>query len=538
MDKGDPVTTPLRPYQSDLRAGIYERWRHSRNVLAVSPTGSGKTVLFSDILSSYPGASCAIAHRAELVSQISLALARNGVRHGIVAPKSTCRNVVAIHMAELGHTLYDPGARCRVAGVDSLPRLAADPWAAQVGLWIQDEAHHVLRGNKWGAAVAMFPNARGLGVTATPTRADGKGLGSHADGVFDSMVCGPSMRDLIAAGYLTDYRVFCPPSDLDLSGVGTAAGGDFSPEPLRQAVHRSHIVGDVVSHYLRIACGRLGVTFAVDIEAATDQCAAFRAAGVAAEVVTSRTPDALRISILRRFRSREVLQLVNVDLFGEGFDLPALEVVSMARPTQSYGLYVQQFGRALRPLEGKAEAVIIDHVGNVVRHGLPDKPRVWSLDRRERRSNGGSTIPLRVCPGCTRPYERSYVSCPYCGHTPEPAGRSSPAEVDGDLIELSPEVLARMRSEVAAVDNAPRFPQGVAPEVTGAIRKRHAERQQAQQALRGAMALWGGVGARPVDVRRAQREFFLRYGVDVMSAQALGRAEAEALEARVRGDLS
>lgn len=501
-------------------------------------TVTHNTVLFSDLLAGYSGASCAIAHRAELVSQISLALARNGVRHGIVAPDSTCRNIVAIHMAELGRSWYDPGSRVRVAGVDSLPRLERDPWAQQVGLWIQDEAHHVLRDNKWGRAVAMFPNARGLGVTATPTRADGRGLGAHADGVFERMVVGPTMRELIEAGYLTDYRVFCPPSDLDLSDVTVTAGGDFSPEPLRKAVHRSHIVGDVVSHYRRIAPGRLGVTFAVDVESATEQCAAFRAAGVPAEVVTSKTPDALRIAILRRFRAREVLQLVNVDLFGEGFDLPAIEVVSMARPTQSYGLYVQQFGRALRPLEGKAHALVIDHVGNVVRHGLPDKPRVWSLDRRERRSNAGSTIPLRICPQCTQPYERVNVSCPWCGHTPEPVGRSTPAEVDGDLIELSPEVLARMRGEVARVDGAPWFPQGLEPLAQAGLRKRHAERQQAQHQLREAIALWGGVGARPADVRRAQREFFHRFHIDVMSAQALGRPEAEALEAQVRADLT
>jgi DNA repair protein RadD len=531
------VTTPLRPYQAALRDGVYSQWQHVRNVLAVAPTGAGKTVLFSNILSDYPGASVAIAHRAELVSQISLALARNGVRHGIVAPTATCRNVVAIHMAELGRSWYDPGARCRVAGVDSLPKLVGDPWSAQVGLWIQDEAHHVLKDNKWGRAVAMFPNAHGLGVTATPLRADGKGLGSHADGVFDAMVVGPTMRELIADGYLTDYRVFAPPSTLHREDIAVTAGGDFDRTQLREATRRSTVLGDVVTHYLRIAPGKLGVTFADSIENATDIASRFRASGVPAEVLTGKTPDALRIAILRRFRAREVLQLVNVALLDEGFDCPAIEVVSDASATESYGRYAQRFGRMLRLLEGKRFGIYVDHVGNVVRHGLPDKARVWSLDRRERRSNGGSTIPLRICPQCTQPYERVHVSCPWCGHMPEPAGRASPAQVDGDLCELSPEVLARMRGEVSALDAAPRFPQGLSELAYAGIRNRHLERQQAQHALRETMALWGGVGARPADVRRAQREFFHTFGIDVMSAQALGRPEAEALEQRVRGNL-
>jgi superfamily II DNA or RNA helicase len=247
------------------------------------PTGAGKTVMFSDVLREYPGYSCACAHRQELVGQISLALARQEVRHSILAPDTVVRNIVRIHHEEVGRSFYEANARCHVAGVDTLIRLPpSSPWLPQVGLWVMDEAHHVLRENKWGRAIAMFPNARGLGVTATPLRADGKGLGAHADGPFESMIQGPTMRELIRAGHLTDYRPFCPPSDLDLSDVPTSAGGDYSPEPLRKAVHRSHIVGDVVSTYLRLARGKLGVTFAVDIDHATEIAQAYRDAGVPA----------------------------------------------------------------------------------------------------------------------------------------------------------------------------------------------------------------------------------------------------------------
>jgi len=540
-DTRRPMSIALRPYQSQLVAEIAQAWAEgARNVLAVSPTGSGKTVLLSALLQQHRGAACVIAHRQELVSQISLALARNNIRHSLMAGASTVANIVGIHMSELGRSWYDPSAVVRVAGVDTLVRApASDPWMRQVSLWVCDEAHHLCRDTKWGRAIAMLPNARGLGVTATPVRTDGKGLGRHADGVIDAMVRGPSMRDLIGAGYLTDYRIFAPRSDLDLRDVPTGASGDYSPAPLRQAVRRSRITGDVVQHYKRIAAGKLGVTFAVDVETAIEICDEYRAAGVPAEVVSAKTPDSLRIAILRRFKARQVLQLVNVDLFGEGFDLPAIEVVSMARPTMSYGLFVQQFGRALRPMDGKRHALIIDHVGNTIRHGLPDAPREWSLDRRERRASSKSdAIPLRACPQCTQVYERVHRACPYCAHAPEPAGRSGPEQVDGDLCELSPEALARLRGDVAAVDGAPRIPQGAGPEVVGAIRKRHRERQEAQAALRETMALWGGVRRDAgEDERTAQRRFWLRYGVDVLGAQALGAREAEALRGRICNDL-
>lgn len=531
----------LRPDQQQVKAGIYAAWgAGQRNTLAVMPTGAGKTVTFSDILHEYPGFSCACAHRQELVGQISLALARQEVRHSIVAPDNVVRNIVRIHHEEVGRSFYEANARCHVAGVDTLIRLPpSSPWLPQVGLWVMDEAHHVLRENKWGRAVAMFPNARGLGVTATPLRADGKGLGLHADGLFESMVQGPTMRELIRMGHLTDYRCYAPPSDLDLSDVPTSAGGDFSPEPLRKAVHRSHIVGDVVSTYLRLARGKLGVTFAVDIEHATEIAQAYRDAGVPAEVVSSRTPDHLRAAILRRFRNREILQLVNVDLFGEGFDLPAIEVVSMARPTQSYGLYVQQFGRALRLMAGKLWAIIIDHVGNIKRHGLPDARRVWSLERRDRRGSGTDDVmPVRTCGNCGASYEAFRTGCPYCRKKPEPAGRGRPEEVDGDLQELTPEVLARMRGEAESVFYAPRIPNGMPQIGVRRFINAHEDRQQAVLSLREAIMLYGGARHADGDTdAEMQRRFFHTFGVDVLSAQALQRAEAADLEARVRARL-
>src|SRR6185437_5975157 len=321
----------LRPYQEDVLTKIYSAWNNgARNVLAQLATGGGKTVLLAKIIKDNDGMAIAIAHRVELVSQISLTLARHGISHNIIAQKPAIREICALHLTEVGRSYYDPLSRkCVVAGVDTLIKMNNEPLFKKINLVIQDEAHHVLRDNKWGKAAALFPNARGFYPTATPVRADGRGLGRHADGIIDEMVLGCPMRELINLGFLTDYRIFAPPSDLDLTEVPISASGDYSPPKLRHAVHKSHITGDVVSHYKRIADGKLGVTFAVDIKAATEIAEEFRKQDVTAEVISSKTPDLLRASIMRKFRNREILQIVNVDLLGEGVDVPAIEVVSM-----------------------------------------------------------------------------------------------------------------------------------------------------------------------------------------------------------------
>lgn len=549
------IAFKLRPAQQRLISGIETAWSSgATNVCAVAPTGFGKTVTFSAIVERMSAPTCLIAHRQELVSQISLALARSGVRHSIVAPPAVVRTICQLHQYELGRQWYEPNAKVRVAGVGTLVRHnPSDPWLKQVALWVLDEAHHGTVGTQWHKAIQMFPHARGLGMTATPTRADGKGLGRHADGFFDALVLGPSLREVIAEGHLTEYRIFAPPAAaLDLAAVPVSAGGDWSPEPLRAAVHKASITGDVVRHYLRHAAGKRGITFAVDIEAAGELAAAYRAAGVPAECVSGKTPDMLRAQILRKLRTGEILQVTNCDLFGEGFDLPAIESVSMARPTQSFGLFVQQAGRGLRLMEGKDRALLIDHVGNVQRHAVARWDdaagrtvvdlcyRNWTLDRRDRKASNKSTdaIPTRVCPGCTQPYERSLVACPYCGHAVEPAGRSAPEQVDGDLHELDPTALRGLVARVQQV-NAPTIvpPQGLSGPALGALNKRHAERLEAQQALQDAMARWGGIGRRLGREREGQKEFFLRFGVDVLTAQTLGASEARDLEARVRQDL-
>ncbi|MGL5775334.1 MAG: DEAD/DEAH box helicase [Aeromonas veronii] len=552
----DAVARPkLRPYQQQVRDGVEHNWAAGvQNVLAILPTGGGKTVVFSSVLADEQAASVAVAHRQELVSQISLALARNRVRHRIVGPQNVVKMIVRLHMEEVGASYYDANSRCAVAGVDTLIRRGEQlaNWLPTVKLWVMDEAHHVLRDNKWGKAVQMFPSARGLGVTATPCRADGNGLGRHADGVFDTMVIGPTMRDLIDAGFLTEYRIFAPPSTFRREDVAVSATtGDFNLDKMRKAVAGSSLVahdektitGDIVQHYKRIASGKLGVTFVPDIAAAEEVARQYCDAGVPAEIITGKTSDDDRYRMMRDFRNRKIMQLVSVDVLGEGVDVPAIEVVSMGRPTESYSLYAQQFGRALRLLDGKTHALIIDHVGNVARHGLPDAPREWSLDRRERRSSGKfDAAPVRTCLACTAVFERFMDACPFCGEPiPQPAQRSGPEFVDGDLYELDAATLAQMRSSLERVDMDPSdyrdllTRQGVPQIGIMANVKRHIARQETVGTLRDILALWGGYErAAGLSDKEIMRKFYLTYGVDLWTAQTLKQDEMLSLAERVQ----
>ncbi len=548
--------TQLRPYQVKAVRDIYSEWdKGHKNVMLVLPTGAGKTVVFSDIINNHNGNSCVVAHRQELVSQISLALGRVKVKHRIIGPKNVVKLCVRVQMDELGVHYYDGNARCAVAGVRTLTskkqKIELSDWCKSVTLYVQDEAHHVLVKNEWGKGIRMCPNTKMLGVTATACRADGHGLGSDSDGLFDKLVVGPGMRDLINEGYLTDYRIFSPPSDLLVDGKA-GGSGDYSNSQLKEASKNSHIVGDVVEHYQRIAAGMLGVTFATDVETATDIAKKFNDAGIPAAMVCAKTKDSERIAIIRKFKNRELMQLVNVDLFGEGFDLPAIEVISMARPTESFSLYIQQFGRALRIMDGKKFAIIIDHVGNVIRHGLPDTHRVWSLDRRDKRGSGVSdAIPVRVCIGkkqngiiCNATYTRILKICPECGYAPIPADRSSPEHVDGDLVELDAETLAEMRGDIDKVDMPKEEFRALCARkhmpIIGqhANVKRHVATQEMQEALRASMTWWSGY---QVALGRSASEgdmrFYFRFGIDKMSAQALKAKDALVLANKVNEHL-
>lgn len=561
----------LRWYQQDLKHAANDAWGAHANVLAVMPTGAGKTVFFASVIADHVGASCCIAHRSELIEQISMALARFGVRHRIIGPDKLVRAICKQHLDELGVCYYDPTARAGVASVQSLTpsRVKAESrWMAQVTLWVTDEAHHCLRENQWGKAALLFPQAKGLGVTATPIRADGKGLGRHASGVFDILVKGPSMRDLIDWGYLTDYRVIVSETHIDLAGVGVGVDGDYVLDrgKGKAAVRKSTLVGDVVGTYQKWALGKQAVVFASDTDTSFDMAAQFRAAGITSEHVDGMTDPDERRAIMKRFRSRVTKVLCNVGLVSEGFDVPGIEVVILASKTISFSKHAQQVGRALRLLlqselmarwddlsvpdrlahiaaSSKSKALVIDHVGSFLdpRLGLPDAKNDWTLDDQERGASSGPTdvIPNRAClnPGCLSPYLRSLPCCPYCGTKPKPhSGRSGPAAVDGDMLELDEALLRVMRDAVAQVAmpnevfRAQQHIRSLPSSWAMSNVKKHDAHRQAQSELQSAMAWWGGEqrAAGRTDSELFRR-FFLIFGHDWLSAQALDREGMEKL---------
>lgn len=532
------MSTPIFTLRADQSKLIADYRLEGGNVILVAPTGFGKTVVMGKLALESTVPSVAIAHRHELVGQISTAIARFGVPHNIIASQSSVNFCIQKHVRDFGRSFYSPRAPFTVASVDTLAARADSlaQWANQIGFWMIDECHHVLGNNKWGKAIAMFPRARGVGFTATPVRADRKSLARAQGGVFDSMVVGPPMRDLINRGSLCDYRIFAPPQSIDRSAIAIGASGDFSGASMRKEAHESKIVGDIVAHYCKIAPGKRGITFVVDVEQAVEVAAAYREAGIPAECVSAKTPEFVRDAVFQKFVNGTILQLVNVDLFGEGVDVPAVEVVSMGRPTESYGLYVQQFGRAIRSLPGKTHGTIIDHVGNVRRHGLPDAPRVWSLVQEERgrkQERDPDTMPITACVKCFSAYEAVRKDCPFCGHVAEPEGRSRPEFVDGDLFEIDPETLAQMRGEVAQIDQP--NPITVVDGRTAGMAKNWDARQLAQADLRATIALWAGIQR---DLGRPDseiyRRFFHGYGIDILSAQTLGAADARELKERIK----
>lgn len=546
----------LRPDQFQLKAEVYTDWNAgARNVLAVLPTGGGKSVIVSDVvLDGYNiGMQQVIAaHRTELTGQMSLHIARRGIKHRIIAPNKVISQVIAEHRREFnGYSFVNPDANCTVAAVDTLNARAKDleRWAKQIDQWIIDEAHHLLLENKWGRATGLFPNARGLGVTATPRRADGKGLGRHHDGVFDTMRIGPDMRTLINLGALTDYEIAIPDSDFHIDDDDLPPGGDYTVKKMREASKRSHIVGDVVKEYIKRAYGKRGICFATDVETANEIAQNFNNAGIPTAAVSAETPAEVRADYIRRFRDGRLWMLVNVDLFGEGFDVPAVEVVIMARPTASLAVYLQQFGRALRVLFGKLYGLIIDHVSNWKRHGFPDKPHYWTLDRRDKkakREKDPEEMPLTACRNCSRPYELFHPKCPHCGHAPEltPVERTKIECVDGDLILLDRDKLAQMRAAIElpspqAVGTAAGYAAG--PLAAAGAVNRQIEKIQAHKRLDDAICQWAGVQrALGRSDQSSYRRFYHAAGIDVVGALDASRTrqDYEALALKVEGWIS
>lgn len=532
-------TIQLFVHQKAFKQDVRASWQAGhRNVLGVSPTGSGKSVIVTDFVLDYHVSgmrTAVIAHRNELVSQMSCHLANRGIEHRIIASDKTVTKIQQNHREKFGRSFVNPTSNTSVVGVDTLisRKERLKEWAKQIDLWVVDEAHHVVGNdrtdrNKWGKAVAMFSNALGLGVTATPERADGQGLGSHVDSCFDDMVLGPGTSWLIENHFLCDYEIVCPLSDLKVDDLKKSKDGDWSSKTLKKASKESKIVGDVIGNYVKYALGRQAIVFATDIETANELAEKFNVVGVRAASVNGKSDDSYREQSVRAFEKGDLQVLVNVDLFDEGFDVPSCGVVIMARPTASLGKYLQMVGRVLRYEEGKT-ALIIDHVSNVIRHGLPDKKRAWSLERVERKSKkvkDPDEIELTRCvnPGCNRPYEKFRIACPYCGQMkpmPEPKSRSVPM-VEGDLMLLDKAMLARMRAsiELETGEDVGKRVAAVAGSFAGrGVCNRQNEKIAAQKELFDAIAQWAAVGRQNgFTDRELYKKFYLTTGQDVLTA--------------------
>ena len=447
------MTIQLRDYQAEAVNLVRQAFAAGRRApLLVLPTGGGKTTIFSYVTDSAAKKARTVyllCHRAELVKQIAATLARFGCQHQIIAPGPIVRQSQVEQFRAHGRTFVHHGARVFVASVQTLvKRLDAYP---KPDLIVIDEAHHLTTDSTWGRIVEHFPDARLLPVTATPIRLDGRGLGVGAGGVADDLIMGPTMADLIEGGFLSRYRIFAPPNALDLKGVRTRAG-DYAKDQLATAVDKPSITGDAVEHYQRLAAGKRAVVFCVSVAHAQHVAAEFKQAGVPSEFLDG-TLDALeRDRIIKRFKAGETLVLSSCDIVSEGFDLPAIEVAILLRPTQSLALYLQQVGRALRTFPGKTEAIILDHVGAVMTHGLPDEEREWTLDgerKSGKRKAADDDEPgidrITTCPKCFT-IHLPEPSCPTCGHV-YPVRARQIEQTDGALQELTSDQLEIMRRQ-------------------------------------------------------------------------------------------
>lgn len=409
---------PLRDYQHALmRRAALAMLAGYRRILVQLPTGGGKTEMAKaavrsallQLMRAY-----FLVHRKELIDQTSASFERSGIPHGFIASGRP----------------FDPTAAAVLAGVQTLVNRLDSIQAPDLA--IVDEAHHAVAAS-WDDILQAFEDDGSfiLALTATPERLDGSGLDEH----FDLLLCGPTVAELIDDAYLSHFNYYAPPPELmpDFAGVASQAG-DFNRSQAAERMDKPHLVGDIVDHYLRLCPGEPGIFFAQSIEHSKHVVEAFRSRGVSAAHVDGTSKD--REDSVNGLKRGDVKLLSNVDLFGEGFDLPGIVYVGLGRRTKSLSLYMQMCGRSFRPMYAPGMplddvtqrlaaiaagakaggAIICDHAGNAFQHGLPDEEREWTLKGREKgKSNGPSdAMPVRQCISCYRISPSSMAICPGC----------------------------------------------------------------------------------------------------------------------------
>lgn len=404
----------LRDYQIDMVERTREALRKHDRVVLQAPTGAGKTVVAAYMLEQAKKRGLTamfLVHQNELIKQTSASLWQYKIEHGFIV-SGRGRSPAPIQLASV-MTLKN--------------RL--DQYSAP-DLIIIDETHRALAAS-YLQVIEAYPKAKVVGLTATPQRTDGRGLGHK--GLFQSIVKGPSISYLMQLGSLCDYELFGVPQKVDMTTVKNKLG-DYAAEDLEREVNKPTITGDAIEHWRALANGLVTVVMCVSIKHAEDVAAQFSAAGIPAEAIHGKTKN--RDEVLERFESGRTTVLTSVQLLVEGYDHPAIAAVVWLRPTQSLSVFMQGNGRGLRPHHSKRHLVIIDHVGNFARHGLPCDDREWSLDDRAKakKSSPGEEkdVGVQVCGECFFTVKTGLTECPKCGAEIELKVRVI-EHVDGEL---------------------------------------------------------------------------------------------------------
>lgn len=417
----------LRDYQEKIIFLARQALKQFKKILIQAPTGAGKTAITVHMMSvaaSQGKKAMFIVHQTELLQQTSKALWRQHLEHGQIASGKRISRLPV-----------------QVASVQTLVN-RLDQYD-EPDLIIIDEAHRA-NSNSYKKVVEAWPNAFLIGLTATPQRTDGKALGE----MFNEIVRGPEIRWLIQEGFLSDYVVFAPSVGIDTSSVSTSMG-DFNKKELAAITDKPTITGDAVNHYKKLTSGKQCVVMCVNIEHARHVADSYNAAGVVAASIEGNMSQAEREVIIEKFKVGEISVITNVQLLIEGVDIPSIEVVQWLRPTQSLIVYMQGNGRGLRPFEGKDRLVILDHVGNAHKHGLPCEDRDWSLEgkkkgKRKTKDDDEPDVQVQQCMKCYAVFKPGPDNCPMCGAVIERKVRKI-EQVEGELQAVDMEMVRRER---------------------------------------------------------------------------------------------
>ncbi len=417
---GEPIE--LREYQTqaveDLRASFRAG---NRRLLLQAGTGSGKTIIAAQIIKNAVAKKkyvLFLAHRRELIDQCADKLERFGVPHGIIMAGRQAHVIHEVQVASI-QTLW---ARAIKKNRMHLP---------PTDLIVLDECHRSLS-KTYRHLIDAYPEATVLGLTATPCRGDGRGLGE----IYDDMVCCPPISELTEAGFLVPIKYYAP-SAPDLTGVKIRMG-DYAENQLAERMDKQPLVGSIVENWGRLAEGRQTVIFAAGVKHSIHIAEEFEKAGVRAAHLDGDTPLDERAQILSDLWDGTINIVSNCMVLCEGWDCPPVSCCVIARPTKSLGLYLQMAGRTLRPWEGKDDCLLVDHAGVIYEHGFVDEPIPWDLDARRKikdaiASKKKKSKPI-TCPECKYVFE-GLAKCPECGWAPKKAGEEY-AWIKGELVEV------------------------------------------------------------------------------------------------------